>query len=302
MGEFKYEEWWEKNKKRYNENRRQRWREDPEYRDKVRSWGKKSRDKEVDERSKASSIRRSATREPEEVQWGKLVLMAYGTDVLARYIGRSKTTIYSWEHNGWMPRTPLLSSRGEKLYTPGMMKVVRDVVRKFEKKGLSRGKAKVDGDKMREQILAGWMKMRDEGEPNVRLNFKKMISVPEIETRKIDVNGKEEEAYTTEVLARAVARSRYQMPIWEKDGYLPETPFRSARNWRLYTKEMILVVKEAMDERVAPDKEMYEEIVAGWLAVGIEPCNHLHKEREDGEEGNGGRGVGVEADRQGDSD
>lgn len=272
MGQFRYDEWWEKNKAAVNKKRRERWKSDPEYRAKAKEWGRTARKKEVKERRNAVAIRRSGVREPEEVEWGGKAVLAYGTDVLARYIGRSKTTVYAWEQREWLPRTPLLSSRGEKLFTPGMMRVVKSVVKRFESKGLQRGRGKVDGEAMHDAIWSGWMKLKEDGEEPVRLNFKKMIAVPKVEVRTVEVGGRKMEAFTTDTLARAVGRSRYQMAVWEERGFLPKTPFKSHRDWRLYTKRMIRVVKAAMRKREFPDKEMFMEIVSGWREAGIEPC------------------------------
>lgn len=270
MNQFKYSEWWEENRAAVNERRRWRWRNDPEYRERAKKWGKQKSGIEKRERNAAAVVRRKFTRNPEEVEFGGRRVLAYGISVLARYVGRKKQTINSWERKGFLPRTPLMSKRGERLYTPGMMKAIKDVVRKMEKEGLTKGRRRVDGDKMYRLILRRWKKIEESGEGNVRIDFSNLIEVPDIVEKSVVVDGEEKKAFTTEMLARVCRRSRYQVQVWEQKGFLPKTPFLTTRRWRLYTREMMEVVREAMESRSAPDESMYDEIVEGWRELGIE--------------------------------
>lgn len=280
-----YRTWWEKNRERVLEHRKERYATDPEYRDKAAEYSRKSRERKSSERKAATeptgdgpggvvAVRIPRVRKPTRVRWKRRMVQAYGIEVLCRAIGRSRVTIYSWERKGWLPKTPLISSREEKLYTAGMIEVVAKVVKAYEEEGLSRGRQQfsVYGQAMHDKIQAGWDELR--GDEKVDLSQYISIRVPSVVTKVVEVNGEQVECYTVEMLSRAIGRSKYMVPVWEKNGVIPRTPLTNKRGWRLYTPDMIEVVRTAVKRRggsILKDPEgIYEDVAAGWEMLGIE--------------------------------
>lgn len=280
-----YRTWWEKNKDRVLAHRKERYAKDPEYREKAAEYSRKSRQRKSDERKAATephedspggvvAVRIPRIRKPEEVPWKGKTVKAYGIEVLCRAIGRSRVTIYSWERKGWLPKTPLTSSREEKLYTAGMIEVVAQIVRAYEEEGLSRGRQQfsVYGQAMHDKILAGWDALN--GDEDVDLSQYISIRVPSVVTKIVEINGEQVECYTVEMLSRAIGRSKYMIPVWEKNGVIPRTPLTNKRGWRLYTADMIEVVRTAVKRRggsiLKDPVGIYEDVAAGWEMFGIE--------------------------------
>ena len=279
-----YRTWWEKNRERVLEHRKDRYANDPEYRQRSAEYSRRSRQRKNQEEREAirdsddgpggMATRIPRMRKPESVEWKGKMVKAYGIDVLCRAIGRSRVTVYSWERKGWMPKTELKSLRDEKLYTAGMIEVVAKLVKEYEEEGLTRGRHRFAtcGKEMCQKIQQGWDQLQ--GDEEVDLTQHISIRVPSVVTKRIQINGEEVECHTVEMLARAIGRSKYMIPVWEKRGVLPRSPLTNKRGWRLYTVDMIEVVRTAVQRQgggVLKDAEtVYEDVAAGWEMLGIE--------------------------------
>jgi hypothetical protein len=94
--------------------------------------------------------------------------------------------------------------------------------------------------------------------------------------------------------ARAISRSVPTVHQWERSGVLPRTPFTLVgrnKQERLYTSEMIAVVRSAMEARSGTisisDRTFHEEIVNGWKGIGVDIDATLEIGENDGKVANG---------------
>lgn len=94
--------------------------------------------------------------------------------------------------------------------------------------------------------------------------------------------------------ARAIGRSVPTIHQWERSQILPRTPFLlSGKNKqeRLYTSEMIQVVRGALEARngsiSSSDRSFYNDIVSGWKEVGIDADTTTEIGDDDGKVANG---------------
>lgn len=111
---------------------------------------------------------------------------------------------------------------------------------------------------------------------------KPMIRVPK--RRKpvigiVPINGKQTPVQLVHIgaFARAIQRSVPTIHQWERNGLLPRTPFfvdSKNKQERLYTSDMIGVVKKAVESRngtvSVSDGSFHVEIVSGWSSAGID--------------------------------
>lgn len=79
---------------------------------------------------------------------------------------------------------------------------------------------------------------------------------------KVETSKGEVTAVTIGALARAIGCSIKALRDWEGRGYIPETPYRSARGDRLYTPDMVLkikakVEKQGLSEGTRPSRRYY---------------------------------------------
>lgn len=120
-----YEKWYEKNREDVAERRKDRYENDPEYREKVleRSAQYRERQREV------TQVRVPRHQKPRmfDMDGGEVALYSIGA--FASYINRSVQSINHWESNGLLPRTPYrVGKRGFRYYSAEMMEVVRRIV------------------------------------------------------------------------------------------------------------------------------------------------------------------------------
>jgi hypothetical protein len=91
------------------------------------------------------------------------------------------------------------------------------------------------------------------------------------------IGGERVECFTIGQLSKRVNRSQQALNNWQRWGLFPHTPIRTEGNHRLYTAEMIEVVRLAIESRPGPkklvrkgDTEFYEQISKGWQKLGID--------------------------------
>ena len=256
---FDFKAWYEDNGDKLNKSRRDRYNTDPEYKKKVLAQNKASREK----RRKAQAETKAAERKAQKFQararpWktverlikdekGKEQLVKVFTiGALARALGCSVQAVRLWERQGVIPPTPIRSGKGDRLYTVEQMEMIQQLLKQ---------QGKLDENKVREGFS------------------------PQVFHRKVlFADGKEKvlPLVRVGVLAKAIARTVITVDQMESRGVLPQTPFRaSSRKYRLYTLEMIEVVKKAIDKRgeTIRGEEQWqgflEEVEAGWKKLGV---------------------------------
>lgn len=115
-----FKSWYEKNKEKLSQKRKERYRNDPDYKAKVLQSASVSR-----KRTTANAAVRSVTVEGAEYEAHPIV------EVAAR-LGISRETILNWEECGLIPTTPFrLTGRGVRFYTVGMIEVLYSVVKSW---------------------------------------------------------------------------------------------------------------------------------------------------------------------------
>lgn len=270
-GEY-FKKWWDGHRETTLKRRKDRYQEDPEYKERIKARAKADRERLAEARKAEPRVRVRVLRKPVEVERGGQRLPAYGIEILCRAIRRSRWTIYSWERKGWLPRSPLESPRGDKLYTAGMIAAVRTAVEKYEPMGLHRGKHPFEqGATMLAEIEAEWSRLERDGEAGIELDPTTMVRVPSIPAPVVvTVNGEQVEAYSVEYLARVIGRSKYRIAILEQRGVIPETPLRAhGDQWRVYTRAMIEAARDAFES--ADESEVGARITEEWRRLGVLP-------------------------------
>jgi hypothetical protein len=144
--------------------RKDKYRQDPEYREKVLSCSKSYREKVREKREKLRaegklvSKRHKGPRKPVVLEVNGKSVYAYTISTLAERIGRSIHTVNHWTTIGEIPPTPLWSKRGDRLYTDAMILIVKMAV---QSRGIVR-----NGGGMRGEILDGWRELGIEAHKN----------------------------------------------------------------------------------------------------------------------------------------
>lgn len=145
--------YYEQNKEDLSKQRKDRYKNDPEYREKVKAASKRyraeQREKREKEKPKGAPVKRERRpRRPVVVKVNGSEVLAYTVPVLASRVGRSINTINRWIYTGTIPKTPLWSERGDRLYTDAMIRVVKMAI---QFRGIVG-----DDPAVRDEILDGW--------------------------------------------------------------------------------------------------------------------------------------------------
>lgn len=256
---FDFNEWYAANGKTLNKSRRSRYKNDPDYRERVLAQNKESREKRRQSQAVQKAAERKARKFKAKAEPWKTVEMVvkdkkgkeievtvFTIGALAAALGCSVQAVRLWERQGVIPKTPLRSGKGDRLYTVEQMEMMQELLKK---------QGKLDEDKVR------------------------ATSEPREFQRKIKLkNGKTREWVLVRVgvLAKEIGRGVITIDQMESRGVLPVTPFRaSSRQYRLYTYAMISVVKKAMNKRgeIIRGKDQwagfYDEVVSGWTKLGV---------------------------------
>jgi len=245
-----FHDWYEKNGQVLNDLRRERYHNDPEYREAVTKRNQEARKK----RRSAETSEREAEREAGgvvrvagrlwkavdveiEIDGKKVVTRLFTIGALARVLGRSVQAIRLWERQGVLPETPLRNEKGDRLYTAEQVGVFRQLM------------------ECKNRLSLSLLRSRPSPQPVRRVvRFK---------------DGHEEELVLFRIgaLAEIVGRTVVTLEQLEKHGILPATPFRAASTrYRLYSLPMIQTVKAAFDAR---NGEIRGKI--GWVSF----CNDV---------------------------
>lgn len=142
-----FQRYYEENKEEINEKRRERYQNDPDYRARSLEASKRYRER----KRKKGRVRVARLRAAKEYRTGDgAKIKLYSVGVFATFIGRSAQSLSHWEKRGIMPDTPFRDTRGYRLFSRGMMEVVKREV------GQKRRLYPVDPE-MCERIREGWI-------------------------------------------------------------------------------------------------------------------------------------------------
>jgi len=256
---FDFKEWYGEHGKKLNKGRRDRYSLDPEYKARVLAQNKASREKRRTSQASRKAEERKAQKVRVRARPWKIVerviqdkngvehtVKVFTIGALARALGCSVQAVRLWERHGVIPKTPIRSGKGDRLYTVEQMEMIQKLLMQ---------QGKLDENKVREGFS------------------------PKVFHRKVKfANGRVKETVLVRVgvLAKAVKRTIITVDQMEQRGVLPTTPFRaSSRKYRLYTIGMIKVVKKAMDARGETTRGsdqwhgLLEEVLAGWEKIGV---------------------------------
>lgn len=121
-----FKSWYDENKDELAAKRKQRYEDDPEYRQQVVDQSRKYRKGNRD----APRVRLPRHQVPKEhaLPDGSVIKL-YSVGAFALYVRRSVQSINHWQREGLLPMTPYRAGkRGFRLYTKEMMDVVREIV------------------------------------------------------------------------------------------------------------------------------------------------------------------------------
>jgi len=254
---FSFKEWYQANGERLNNNRRDRYQSDPEYRKQVLERNRASRERRRDEVKKERKEEKDAlvvkvsaqpwkTIDMEiEVEGKKTIAPMLTIGAVAKAVGRSVQAIRLWEKQGKLPTTPYHNSKGDRLYTLSM---VEEIVSKLKVQG------KIDDTPSKSRYMPRGLSC--------------ILTLS-------DGSVREEMMFRIGVLAQYINRTVITVEQMEQKEYIPKTPFRfSSTQYRLYTIDMIEAVKTAVDSNedvrgAAEWKRVYDDIYRRWKALGI---------------------------------
>lgn len=123
-----FAEYYAKNKKRMSAERKRRYKQDPEYRERALQASRDYRERQRDDDG-GVRIRLPRYQKPITATVGdgsKIALFSVGA--FAVYLGRSVQAVTHWEKAGVLPQTPYRNSRGFRFYTADMMAAVKKAV------------------------------------------------------------------------------------------------------------------------------------------------------------------------------
>lgn len=262
--------WYEKNGSALNSDRRTRYATDAQYREKILKRNQKARrfrsaKRRAEEKLVAASKKLAPTGTWKtltvemDVGGRKVETTMFTIGALAKAIGRGISTVRVWEKQGLLPETPHRSPRGDRIYTLDQVQGIQRELRKMGKLG------------------------------DQKLNVRRK---PDAVTRTVRFATGEERRislFRVGALASAMDRTVIAVTQMEKAGRIPRSPLlASALNYRLYTVEMIAVVRVAFHRRFGIVRgneewaELYREIEHGWGKLGMTGALVLD-EKKDGE-------------------
>jgi DNA-binding transcriptional MerR regulator len=251
---FSFKDWYADNGGRLNKSRRNRYKDDPEYRARVLELNRKSRELR---REDQAEVRAAATAARELnlrlKPWKTVEASVNGSSAklrtigaLAKTLGISVQAVRIWEREGTLPPAPLRNKKGDRLYTEEYIELATSII---EQQGRM-----PDGDKPFEP-------------PEVK------AFTATVRRGRKDI---EVVVFRIGTLARSMRRTVVTLEQMESRGVLPETPFRAAKTrYRLYTEDMMAAVREALSARGGSIRgadnwrEFHDEVMAAWKKQGV---------------------------------
>lgn len=250
---------------RLNAQRKAKYHNDPEYRDKVLAVNQESRSRRKKTAKEQRQAENRAVRmKPREKKFKTVDAVVDGVTAklftigaLAKALGCSIQAIRLWERQGVIPPTPLRSDKGERgdrLYTEEMVEKLRSIL-------LAQGRLRDQAvrEKPKDRPLLRYIKLKTGRVQQVPL-------------------------YLIGVLARHVGRNVVTLEQLESRGFLPRTPFRtSSVGRRLYTGAMINSVKKAFRSHGGDIrgeeawKAFHADVTERWTSEGVVGAKLLQK-------------------------
>jgi len=259
-----FKNWYEKNKGDVAKRRKERYDNDPEYRDKVlrRSANYRERQRDV----VTARVPRNQQLRTLTLDNGEEVTL-YPIGDFAAFVGRSVQTLNHWISSGIIPNTPYVyGERKFRFYTREMMEVVKRAV------GDKRRLFPVD-ESMIKEIKDAWDNL---GVSDVNVDVTNaMVRVPRSQRPKFFrlKDGNEVAMFSIGAFSFIVDRSIQTLNQWEQTGLIPRTPYvQGTRRYRYYTFEMMEAVRRAVGNkrRLYPvDEGMKEAIRLSWKELGV---------------------------------
>jgi len=235
MGDFDYKEWYAENKEERNRRRRERYRNDPEYRERVLAPSRKRRRRKRRKRLNAKKVFRMRTThrlytEAVDADGNEVGGVFYTRLALTSVLDVSKRTVIKWIDQGRIPEPPYRSSAGYYLYPLEMIEDLcerRETIKQFSYKDPA-GK-------------------HYHGEREITRPDGRKVTSP---------------MYTTGMVAKALGvNPAYVLQLTNK-GVLPDTPYKFGRH-RAYTSAMVRAVA-----RVILDDDSLQTVDRDWDAIG----------------------------------
>lgn len=252
-----FQEWYDANGETLNNNRRDRYNNDPEYREKVLAQNRAARKKKRDA-AKAERVARKAAKKVTsakswksvnvelEVEGKTEVVKMFTIGAVAAALDCSPGAIRLWSSKGVIEETPHRYTKGDRLYTLEQIEGYKDRLTKLGRIGPN--------------------KVVIHTKPYVELRI--LLSGRQ-RSRKIRL-------FRIGALASVIDRTVNTVESLARKGCIPETPFRATEGGsRLYTLGMIEDVKDAFDRRdgeIRGDEEwakVYAEIEGSWINSGV---------------------------------
>ena len=248
---FDFNVWYEDNKDRWNNARRSRYENDPEYKKRVLAQNRASREKRKEEDGIDSAAAEKAKKADPGEAWMEFmdgegqVWLTIGA--LARALGKSVKTLRLWETKGWIPEATQRTPKGERLYTPEQVLAIREK-------------------------LLGENRVGQSGLQTKTKSYVKQVLVGE-EVRAVVL-------FRVSALAQATGRSTSIILQHEAKGRFPVTPLRAKGGQRLYTAEMIEYAVAAyrwLDAQPSPKDwdAFYEKLKKDWSKLRFDGAEVL---------------------------
>jgi hypothetical protein len=242
-----FKDWWAKNGHAYRKKRRARYHTDAEFRRRQREWTKnylESNRKHVADTARTFSIRATTIN-------GKQVPLWPITE-LSSDSGLARPRVIEWEDKGFIPRTPIICSGGNRYYTENMIDVFSEVIGSY---GTERW---VSSNRLLYYlILEGW---RGTG---IRLNRRYSLQ-PLLRASVGSIK-----IATLASLIKMTLSDDSGVMYWEATGIIPRTPL-TYRGVTVYTERMCNIAVRAILKAKASgnvcvrNTKMVNAIKCGW--------------------------------------
>lgn len=249
---WSFKDWYTRHGKELNKKRRQKYKNDPKYKDRVLALNREHRERDreirIAEHGAEAGARKvsppSSWREVEKVIEGKEeTLLTIGA--VSRLLHRSPQSIRQYEKKGIVQETKHRDDRGTRMYTPAQILSLYKAVKHTDIAFSAEDKA--DPTPM-------WVALQHS-------------------------NGSTETiaAYRVGTLSKAVGKTVLTLEQLERKGVFPETPIRHPDNGhRYYTTPMIEAVAKAVNSVGAirlrgteRQKKFFDDVTTAWTALGI---------------------------------
>jgi len=142
-----YQKWYAENREKVLQKRRERYKNDPDYAERVRANARES----SKNRKNIPKTGIKKERRPVLVEWNGKQVTGYSISHLAKRCHKTVGTIRHWIRNCTIPETPIKTEAGHRLYTESMIMVVAQVV-------ASQERVPIGCQSTHEKVKSGWEK------------------------------------------------------------------------------------------------------------------------------------------------